>query len=315
MEAGDAALNATDVAATLQIGREAETRRLAVVASGLPAVCEHLRHWLDNGAAAGQVLQTDAPDSMRELGQRWVSGSRVDWQAELGSTPWRRAHLPPPPLRRDQHWHNAIHPKPPRAVQAAEHAVGPILEPGQPDQSHGALRWTVFCDWPTQHFEAFRRHSTESDGVRALDCDAAGMTDRFSAYSKALSCLVQDILAELGEERAMLQLVLQSGLDQTSVLDFISLLRAAAQVHPRFSGQVVLLDRDTDAVKVFAALRRVAVDELTDDVHLSIQTRWPQNSDLVRPEERTVESAALAVPDKDPAILIVGASSGIGLHG
>lgn len=324
LEGEGAALSARDVAATLQLGREQEACRLAAIASGLAAVCKQLRHWLLSSGAPGEVLHEDPSDTLNELAQRWVGGARVNWQAERGLKEWCRVHLPPPPLRREECWHVGIREGVKLPSDVTDHALGPVLlkprwvaQPlqvdAQPTKTIAAQRWTVFCDWPAHRFEAFRRHAAASDGVRTVACDAVSLPDRFRVYSKALFGLVKDILTEL-HERAVLQVVLPSGLDQVGLHGLIGLIRTAAREHSRFRGQIVVLDRNTDVAEGIAALRTLACDDQADYMQLCDRIRWTQTWELIRPEELSAGTrTALTSGREDPAILITGGAGGIGL--
>ena len=113
-----------DVAHTLQQGREAMTRRLAVVATTLGELVERLTRYADDGRAdgvltglagrnrAGQAelvpqLDADGTVSVTEaerLAAAWIGGTPVDWARLSARTRPRRVPLPTYPFARERYW-------------------------------------------------------------------------------------------------------------------------------------------------------------------------------------------------------------------
>jgi acyl transferase domain-containing protein len=326
LEGEGVALSARDVAATLQLARDAESCRLAVIAPDLTTLCAHLRHWWLGSGTAGELLEAGASEPQKVLARSWVEGARINWHSELGFKPWRRVHLPPPELRREVCWHGGLGEQRLPSCEIAGDAFGPVLlrprwvaQPLRMDEpSDGTIlarRMTVFCDWPAYRFESFRRQATERDGLRTVACKAAALLpDRFGVYSRALFGLVKELLAELHEERALVQVVLPSGLDQLGLHGLVGLLRTAAREHSRFCGQLIVLDRDMDAAEAICALRTVAREPRADYVQLCDRTRWIQTWDLVRPDELSAWERAVPEPGgESPVLLVTGGSGGIGM--
>jgi acyl transferase domain-containing protein/acyl carrier protein len=114
-----------DVAHTLQQGRQAMTRRLAVVATTLGELVGRLTRYAEDGQAEGvltglagskarrgktELVPQFEPDGrlpaaeVERLLAAWVAGTPVDWaRLSAGSRP-RRVPLPTYPFARERHW-------------------------------------------------------------------------------------------------------------------------------------------------------------------------------------------------------------------
>ncbi|XYH98676.1 SDR family NAD(P)-dependent oxidoreductase [Sorangium sp. So ce1128] len=124
-EARDGAL--TDLAYTLQVGREPMEDRLALVVSSIDELSAKLRAYVDRGALAegmarGTVtgasrpawLEGEAGDAflsvvvarrdLTKLAEIWVAGTEVDWERLAGEPKPRRVSLPPRPLLKERCW-------------------------------------------------------------------------------------------------------------------------------------------------------------------------------------------------------------------
>jgi 3-oxoacyl-(acyl-carrier-protein) synthase/thioesterase domain-containing protein/SAM-dependent methyltransferase/acyl carrier protein len=94
-----------DIAYTLQLGREAMDRRLALVAETAEEAIQLLDSWLtdDQDPARRVILFGDTPrDSiaLERLAYRWVAGEHVDWEPLHRGTRRRRVPLPGYPFAR-----------------------------------------------------------------------------------------------------------------------------------------------------------------------------------------------------------------------
>ncbi|MBW7984116.1 SDR family NAD(P)-dependent oxidoreductase [Enterobacillus tribolii] len=112
-------VNLTDLAYTLQIGREAMAARLAVVAGDQPALIASIKAVLADAAPAGSVYQgeADAPEASAEMTANWVAGKKleklaacwvqgaeVDWNALYPDERPFRLSLPTYPFARERYW-------------------------------------------------------------------------------------------------------------------------------------------------------------------------------------------------------------------
>ena len=123
------AIALADMALTLQIGREAMRKRLAIVAESHEDLANRLEHWLSHGEeglgergaqgsaaptrgkAKGAVLAVahpEDPSALMDMARGWVTGAAVDWQTlyskmEATKRP-RRVSLPTYPFAGARHW-------------------------------------------------------------------------------------------------------------------------------------------------------------------------------------------------------------------
>lgn len=316
-----------DVAHTLQVGRDAEPRRLAVVATTLAELAAYLADWLETGGPEPEVRGDDTPTDLRAQAQSWVGGAAIDWRA-VHAAPRRRVHLPPASLRHEVHWHHAINPASARTrarVERAEADVGAVLlrpkwtaqtmpSPSGPSDTVASPRRTVlFCGWPRTRVEEFRQYA-DTDDVRELEVAHASPAEQFQACSKAVFSLVREILGGLRSGRALLQLVVPGGLDYVGLHGLVGLIRTAAKEHSRFAGQIIVVDRDTTAVDCISAVRRTA-DCDTDYVQLRDNTRWTQSWEVVPADDTPAQISApiQAIAGGKPVVLVTGGAGGIGL--
>ena len=122
-------LNLTNIAFTLQVGREAMEERLALVVRDPHELTEMLRRWIDgtsetNAIFSGNIkankgrweLLIDGREGeeylrviinekkFRKLAHLWVSGVKIDWNGLYGEELPRRVSLPTYPFSRERYW-------------------------------------------------------------------------------------------------------------------------------------------------------------------------------------------------------------------
>jgi acyl transferase domain-containing protein/SAM-dependent methyltransferase/aryl carrier-like protein len=119
----------TDIAYTLQVGRDAMRERLAVVADSLNELIEKLSLFVSEGKKAAQLFTGNASEASRnydsllegdegaeflrrivaqhkleKIAQLWVNGVEVDWKQFYSSPLPGLAHLPTYPFERQRYW-------------------------------------------------------------------------------------------------------------------------------------------------------------------------------------------------------------------
>jgi polyketide synthase PksN len=146
-EAG-AALSLADVAYTLQVGREAMTERLAVVARDVPEAIEALTRFAEGKEAPGLYSgKVDAGMAMANLlaegrageaflrvvmeekqlstlAQLWSMGLEINWRVLHGGARLRKVSLPTYPFARARHWFPEARP----VAQEASSLLTPRVE-------------------------------------------------------------------------------------------------------------------------------------------------------------------------------------------
>ncbi|MEC5160165.1 MULTISPECIES: SDR family NAD(P)-dependent oxidoreductase [unclassified Janthinobacterium] len=119
-----------DIAYTLQVGRAAMARRLAVLAVSIDGLRAQLRGWLAGAAVAGVYAQGAAPPpdaAAQRLMAAWLDGADVDWASLHGTPAPRRVALPTYPFAPDRYWIEAA--RPPAAAPADGAAwLHPLLQ-------------------------------------------------------------------------------------------------------------------------------------------------------------------------------------------
>jgi len=136
------AFNLSDIAYTLQVGREPMEWRLALVSDSIDGISEKLSRYAgeDHGiddfhvgragpkeeAAFDPVQNGKGNGSLVDMAKRWVSGMDVDWETlHFGSNP-HRVSLPTYPFERERHW--VGDPEIPAPVEPMGEISGPLQE-------------------------------------------------------------------------------------------------------------------------------------------------------------------------------------------
>jgi acyl transferase domain-containing protein/acyl carrier protein/cyclopropane fatty-acyl-phospholipid synthase-like methyltransferase len=121
----------TDIAWTLQRGREAQKTRLAVVAESVPALRKKLQGWLRDTAVSALYYARVAkkppmvsPRSLEqgelcELAQKWVNGAQLPWARIQPHGQVSRWALPLSPFERRKNWRRNR-----GEFEASKHGVG-----------------------------------------------------------------------------------------------------------------------------------------------------------------------------------------------
>ncbi|MBY0574709.1 MAG: SDR family NAD(P)-dependent oxidoreductase, partial [Undibacterium sp.] len=121
------AMNLTELAYTLQVGRYAMSERLAIVADSIESLQNKLRAWLSGDVSSievftGQVtsemlaaiadqVQDDASMAslyrdkrLSDLASKWLIGHTIDWTLLYGAEKPKRLALPTYPFAKEKHW-------------------------------------------------------------------------------------------------------------------------------------------------------------------------------------------------------------------
>lgn len=145
-------IHLSELAFTLQVGRERMEERLAFLADSLNDLCSLLDSFLNGESDTdhifrGKVQREDGPlgldrldedlaqviDSWwakgkyAELLKLWVKGLAFDWRVIYGETPPARISLPGYPFARDRYWLQAGGRRPANAVPAGPPRLHPLL--------------------------------------------------------------------------------------------------------------------------------------------------------------------------------------------
>ncbi|HEY1111191.1 MAG TPA: beta-ketoacyl synthase N-terminal-like domain-containing protein, partial [Opitutaceae bacterium] len=124
-----------DVAYTLQVGREAMSERLALVAASFPELLDRLSSWLRGDTAAawrGRVSRSTtmavASATPEELARAWVDGVEIDWLARSGGALRRVVPLPGNVFEKKRYWYGSFG----AAAKPSEPARAPAPAVAQP---------------------------------------------------------------------------------------------------------------------------------------------------------------------------------------
>ncbi len=118
----------TDIAYTLQVGREDMDVRLAVIADSIIDLQEKLDQFLNNEVKSEEILLNNKDQkksnmlfsgrpgqvylqalleekSMHGLAELWLIGARIDWRLLYGSKPPKKISLPTYPFAKERYWY------------------------------------------------------------------------------------------------------------------------------------------------------------------------------------------------------------------
>jgi acyl transferase domain-containing protein len=105
----------SDLAYTLQVGRDAMSERIAIRVASVPELLQKVEGFLKGerisqcraGRAEGSLNSSEIDDArltLDEIAEAWVRGVRVDWQRRYGNEIRHRLHLPCYPFDQKDCW-------------------------------------------------------------------------------------------------------------------------------------------------------------------------------------------------------------------
>ncbi|MER5408927.1 SDR family NAD(P)-dependent oxidoreductase [Streptomyces sp. NPDC002769] len=260
---------------TLQTGRETLPERVGwvVESSGeLAAVLQEFVTWgrPGNGGLRGTAARTGAGPrrraaagepvagaGLREVLQRWTSGSEPDWRTLYGVRTPRRVHLPTYPFARDRYWIPG-HPPRGRASDtdgaAPAPAIGTFLRvprwiprPAEASTSRSAesvRRVVVLAEAP----DSARAVLEEAPGVRCVS--VASSKERLDSWFRDVTRqyleAVRDAAADERPGGTLVQAVVPADGARATALALTGLMRTAALEHPHLTCQVIGFDAFPD---------------------------------------------------------------------
>ena len=161
-------LSASDMAYSLQIGREHHAERVAIVAQTLPEVYDRLRSYLagvptdgvfaNEGMGAGpavnreQITEWWQQNDLGALAEIWVGGGTIDWLQLRQTDTCQKVSLPTYPFERQRYWvPEAVETPVLRKITEANldepapvvMAVDPIKQPATAEPSQDLRTWVV----------------------------------------------------------------------------------------------------------------------------------------------------------------------------
>ncbi|HEX6101214.1 MAG TPA: SDR family NAD(P)-dependent oxidoreductase [Thermoanaerobaculia bacterium] len=275
-EAADGvALALPELAYTLQTGREAMPERMGFLARSMNDLEEHLRDCL-SGDGEGRIFRgrsrsrredpassgLDPDESSRLAGWvekkqfdqillHWVAGGSFDWTLLYGPRQPRRAWLPTRSFAGQRYW----------LPQPMEAGNGPVQD-GQPEEpamyrpswkpvaitGHGSRQdhreHLVFRLHDRRSERTRRDHGIEGTTVVDVECGRRPIEEEFPEVAAELFMAVREMLGRKPDRELFVQVVAPSRPDAQLFAGLSGLLRTAQAENPRFSGQLILHDRD-----------------------------------------------------------------------
>ncbi|WP_313913627.1 SDR family NAD(P)-dependent oxidoreductase, partial [Tahibacter sp.] len=328
----------SDLAYTLQVGRQAFDHRLAIVAADAVQLKARLAAFVETGTVSGDEdgfvgecrqhrdavgLLTDDEDSaelvakwlakgkLRKLAQLWIKGFSVDWKRLYGQGAPRRVHLPGYAFARPRYWLPDAEPAPamPTATAAAlmPDAATPqalLLTPQWEPASLAAAavtdgeQWILFAGWRS----AVQGDAWPSARVETLAADG-DEAERFARYGWQLLQRVQTWLQDRPRAPLRIQLVIPAG--EATLYALAGLLKTAQQEQPLLRGQVIGVEDVSDTPWLAAQLARCAASE-------AAELRYADGLWQARHFRPLVGSAPVQPWKRGGVYLITGGGGGLG---
>ncbi|WP_441286888.1 SDR family NAD(P)-dependent oxidoreductase [Sorangium sp. KYC3313] len=277
------ALDLTALAYTLQIGREAMAHRAAFVADGRRRIVDVLGELArgvrapgvfmgqakrrgETGAASasdaatGRLLGARAREErLSELGELWVQGTTIAWDALYQDRTPARLSIPTYPFARERYWF----PLPGGTASApllfeprwdAKESAGDARE-----GDRAAARFARRCVLAEPAYEdAARALASACPGteIEALRVHGGTLADRFAGRVEQVFERVRELLRDRLDGRALLQVVVSHQGEGAEALAGVSgLLKTASRENPDLVAQLVQIASPMRADELAARLR------------------------------------------------------------
>ena len=263
---GKPASNLKNLAYTLQIGRDAMSRRVAFTVSSIQELKKQLKGFLDGentpvsthsnsslstpmGDAGAMVAGWMAARAFEKVAAFWSQGGDLDWQVFYGDQRPSRINLPTYPFAKERYWANTTE----RNVEKALQPSGILL-------AHpGWMEATVPADAPVlgHHVERlvliFGVGSISGPGIKSrlpdatvvrLNTEARSQEQRYEEISLQVLERIQTQLRDKPKTRILAQLCIGSGEEATLLRGISGLLQTAQQENPKLMGQIIEVSSD-----------------------------------------------------------------------
>jgi len=328
---------------TLQLGRECEQTRLAVVAGTFDQLLLKLQNWLASSSECKDiycskldVVSAKLPDheevkewllekTLSPLALYWVSGGNCDWQFLHGNEVVGRCHIPGNELNKLYCWHDVVLGTRAKIDEASQQdseldtlMMAPKWYPKNIDKKSNSpaemMHKVIFYDWPEQKSEAFRKELTDVDDVIIMKFDDHQLPDRHMKYAEHIFQEVKNILKSRPKHAVCFQLVLPDRPDSFYLQSLVGLVKTARQENTHFEGQVLLMEKNITAKKCSAHIRdnRRYLDDVF--VRYSRDQRQIQGWREVNGTAcGSLNELTSAVFNDNGNILITGGAGGLGL--
>ena len=310
-----------DLAYTLQVGRRPLRARVAFVVNDLQGLKDKLRAFGDgardfpdvhHGRADGAARARAPAAAATDIATAWIAGAPIDWETLRGGR-GRRISLPTYPFAKDRYWLSAgrARPRTPRAPAGPRGASDPAL----------LLFERTWRDAPLPSGTA----AQPSDRLVIMTASAA----RGRRLARAVEVLRSDPIENprqyLVDVFEHIQTRLRGGLRQPLLTQIVipdgdradlatsvaGLLKTATLENPKFRGQVVVVDADTESEHLDRILEEEAAQPAaSSEIWRTNKTRREVYWRAAPPRDTERADA----PWRDRGVyLITGGAGGLGL--
>jgi acyl transferase domain-containing protein/acyl carrier protein/SAM-dependent methyltransferase len=330
----------TDLAFTLQLGREAMRERCIFLARNIPDLIAQLKvfakdktlkdlswywrvgHRKNNDDRSQKIIaQWTEQGKLEKVAVAWVEGQSIDWSVfyrDRKLTP-HKIHAPTYPFAQEHYWK-------PEEQSITQKTTAPETRP----VTFGTL--LLKPSWIEQSIEnsgsimQYSRHLVilcEPDGItqesitgrmETLDClvlqsPSKNIAERFHSYASQLFTEIQQLLKDKQETKILLQLVIRDLPEHQLFAGLAGLLMTAHLENPNLVGQLLTVGANDNAKNIVAKLKINAQTPL--DRHINYHNGKRR---IARWKEIQISNEQVSIPWKEKGkYLITGGLGGVGL--
>ncbi len=321
----------SDLAYTLQTGREAMSQRVAFVVSSIEELKKQLKGFLNREPlsvaahsrsslsasmedAGARVTRWLADRDLEQLATFWSQGGQLDWQALYGDSKPLRIHLPTYPFAKERYWASTpeqyfeeVAPPSglllvrPEWTEAMIPADAPAIDP------HAErLVLTLGIDAMSRRDLESRLHNAT---VVHLYTEARTPEQRYEALALQVFEQIQTQLREKSNTKTLAQLCIGSGKEASLLHGIAGLLQTAQQENPKLTGQIIEIDVDASGPGLVQQIEENARCPEDGCIRYSNGTRQ-----VMVWRELISDTSATGLPWRDEGVyLITGGAGGLGL--
>ena len=336
----DEEISLSDLAFTLQLGREAMRERCIFLARNISDLIAQLNafakdktlkdlSWYGrvghsknhNGESQQIIAQWIEQGKLEKVAAAWVEGQIIDWSvlySDRKLTP-HKIHAPTYPFAEEYYWK-------PEEQSITQKTTAPETSP--------VTFGTLFLkpSWIEQSIEnsgsitQYNRHLVilcEPDGItqesitgrmETVDClvlqsSSKNIAERFHSYASQLFTEIQQILKDKQETKILLQLVIRDLPEHQIFAGLAGLLMTAHLENPNLVGQLISVGTNDNAKNIVAKLKTNAQTPLDQNIDYHNGKRR-----IARWKEIQIDNDRVSIPWKEKGkYLITGGLGGVGL--
>ena len=326
----------SNIAYTLQTGREPMNCRAAFVVNSVAELKQKLTEWLVHGKSGaadstngnsrlsptksnGQVAQWFSERRFKEIADFWSRGGDVDWNGLYGDRKPSRIHLPTYPFAKERYWAAAptgmigINPSSASDYLLAFPEWQEVPVPHSAPMPEGMQRLALVCAGSAISVERVRKRlpntAVSNTTVVRLTTELTPLDTSYAALALQVFQQVHTRLKDHAKTATLVQILIPAGEEAALLRGVAGLLQTARQENPKLQGQIIALDvNETEQ----GLLNKIAENARCPQDELIRYTNGARQ--VVQWRELNADELPCTPPWKEQGVyLITGGVGGIGL--